>query len=82
VDSLPHQHATQATGYELTSGQDENLDEGLRRRDFFLILHIFILLEQSRRSAGSIGFSHSISPGSPSVSSCHFEANGSGVLKD
>ena len=28
VDSIPHQHGTQATGYKLTSGRDEDLDEG------------------------------------------------------
>jgi len=28
VDSIPHQHGTMATGYKLTSGRDEDLDEG------------------------------------------------------
>jgi len=28
VDSIPHQHGTQATGYKLTSGRDEDLNEG------------------------------------------------------
>jgi hypothetical protein len=28
VDSIPHQHGTLATGYKLTSGRDEDLDEG------------------------------------------------------
>ena len=29
MDSIPHQHGgTQATGYKLTSGRDEALDEG------------------------------------------------------
>ena len=28
MDSIPHQHGTQATGYNLTSGRDEDLDEG------------------------------------------------------
>ena len=28
MDSIPHQHGTQATGYKLTSGRDEDLNEG------------------------------------------------------
>ena len=30
MDSIPHQHGTQATGYKRTSGRDEDLDEGRR----------------------------------------------------
>ena len=28
MDSIPHQHGTLATGYKLTIGRDEDLDEG------------------------------------------------------
>jgi len=53
-----------------------------RRKDSFLFVPIFLGLEQSRRSAGGIGFGHSIAPGSPSVSCRHLEGNAWGVLKE
>jgi len=46
-----------------------------RSRNYFLFLPTFFFLDQSRWSADGMGFGNSIAPGSPSVSSCHFEAN-------
>jgi len=40
------------------------------------------VLEQSRRSAGGFEFGHSVAPGSPGVSHCHFDAHGWGALKE
>jgi hypothetical protein len=49
VDSIPHQHGTQATGYKLTSGRDEDLDEGRG-----VSVYSSLLLEEGISSSSSL----------------------------
>jgi len=51
VNSIPHQHGTQATGYKLISGRDEDLDEGCG-----VSVYSSSLLEQGISSSSSLTF--------------------------